>query len=342
MNNSNAKENLKSNIIMNIRFYIQDDETLNIIESIITKELSRYTIDDMETLPATTLDYNAYIWNIYIGKRKSKLSDKTIKAYETTLKELIAYVDKPFNQIDQNDIEYYLDQKRRLGCNPVTLNNEKSNINAFFGWLYKNKYIPENPASAIEPYPVIHKQIDHLETVEFDTLRSFCKNNRDRTLIEFLRCSACRVGELLEIKISDIDFKSGKVYIYAPKTKEVRMIMIDDICQKYLKAYIEERGLNEKSHEPLFAKAKGDKTKPMSDDSVRLAINNIKVRANMDRRVYPHLFRKSTATEIVKRSGSDEMAGAYLGHKPKSVTGQHYTFKGENYIEEIFNKCVRQ
>ena len=85
---SNAKETLKSNIIMNIRFYIQDDETLHIIESVLTKELSRYTIDDMETLPATTLDYNAYIWQIYLCKRKSKLSDKTIKAYENTLKEL--------------------------------------------------------------------------------------------------------------------------------------------------------------------------------------------------------------------------------------------------------------
>ena len=139
--NSNAKETLKSNIIMNIRFYIQDDETLNIIESVITKELSSFKIEDMETLPATTLDYNAYIWNIYLSKRKSKLSDKTIKAYETTLKELVSYVDKPFNQIDQNDIEYYLEQKRRLGCCPVTLNNEKSNINAFFCWLYKNNVI---------------------------------------------------------------------------------------------------------------------------------------------------------------------------------------------------------
>lgn len=339
---SNAKTKLKNNIIMNIRYFVQDDETLNIIESVITKELSNYTVEDMETLPATTLDYNAYIWNVYISKRRSKLSDKTLKAYEVTLRELVAYVEKPFNQYDQNDIEYYLEQKRRLGCSPVTLNNERSNINAFFSWLYKNKYIPENPASAIEPYPVVHKQIDHLETVEFDTLRTYCKNTRDRALIEFLRCSACRVGELLEIKISDIDFKLGKIYIYAPKTKEYRMVMIDEICQKHLKAYIEERGLNENSNEPLFTRLKGDKTKAVSDDSIRLEIKNIKERANIDRRVYPHLFRKSTATEIVKRSGSDEMAGAYLGHKPKSVTGQHYTFKWENYIEDIFNKCVRQ
>lgn len=339
---SNAKEKMKNDILMNIRFYVQNEETMSVIESVITKELSGYTVEEMETLPATTLDFNAYAWRYYTEKRQNKLSAKTMKAYETTLKEFTAYVDKPFNQIDQNDVEYYLDQKRRLGCNPTTLNNEKNNLCAFFGWLQKNKIIPDNPVSAIEPYKTIRKQIDHLETVEIDTLRSNCKNVRDRAIIEFLRCSACRVEEVTEIMISDVDFRTGKIQIYAPKTREYRLVMIDDICIKYLREYIESRGLTERSNAPLFARSKGDTTQAMSDDSIRLALKNIKTRAKMDRRVYPHLFRKTTATLISNRSGSDEMAGAYLGHKPRTVTGQHYAFKSESYIEDIFNKCVRQ
>lgn len=55
-----------------------------------------------------------------------------------------------------------------------------------------------------------------------------------------------------------------------------------------------------------------------------------------------YLFRKTTATQIILRGGSDEIAGEYLGHAPNSVTSKHYTFKGPEHIREIFNKYVRQ
>ena len=53
-------------------------------------------------------------------------------------------------------------------------------------------------------------------------------------------------------------------------------------------------------------------------------------------------FTKGTATQIVRRGGSDEMAGEYLGHTPRTVTSRHYTSKGSEHIEEIFNRYVRQ
>lgn len=37
----------------------------------------------------------------------------------------------------------------------------------------------------------------------------------------------------------------------------------------------------------------------------------------MDKRIYPHLFRKTTATTIVKRGGSEDAAGEYLGQRQK-------------------------
>ena len=52
------------------------------------------------------------------------------------------------------------------------------------------------------------------------------------------------------------------------------------------------------------------------------------------------LYRKTTATQIVRRGGSDEIAGEYLGHAPKNVTGKHYTFKGTEHVEQIFHNYV--
>ena len=50
--------------------------------------------------------------------------------------------------------------------------------------------------------------------------------------------------------------------------------------------------------------------------------------------------RKTTATNICKRGGSDDAAGEYLGHAPKNVTGKHYTYKGDRYVEQIFHNYV--
>jgi site-specific recombinase XerD len=78
----------------------------------------------------------------------------------------------------------------------------------------------------------------------------------------------------------------------------------------------------------------------MSDEAVRASLKRIKNNAKIDRRIYPHLFRKTTATNIVKRGGSVHDAGEYLGHKYQSVTGKHYNYIGEEHTRNIFEKYV--
>ena len=94
------------------------------------------------------------------------------------------------------------------------------------------------------------------------------------------------------------------------------------------------------SREPLFTWLRGDKTKALDKEGVYASIKDIATRAGMDRRVYPHLFRKTTATNICKRGGSVDAAGEYLGHAPKNVTDRHYTYKGDRYVEQIFHNFV--
>ena len=58
----------------------------------------------------------------------------------------------------------------------------------------------------------------------------------------------------------------------------------------------------------------------------------------MNRRVYPHLFRKSTATNVVRRGGTVEDAGCYLGHKGSNVTQRHYIAQLDS--EKVFKQYV--
>lgn len=114
----------------------------------------------------------------------------------------------------------------------------------------------------------------------------------------------------------------------------------DAIALKYMREYIEERGLDIRSNQPLLAYTKGNYTYPLSKNGLYAAIRRIGERSGLQRRVYPHLFRKTTATNIIKRGGTDSDAGEYLGHKPQGVAARHYAYRSEDHVVQIFQNYV--
>lgn len=335
------KEQVKSNIIMAMRVYLEP-ATMDILESILVKEFCAVDFVEMETLPATMTDINEYIIQLYIDKRTNKIAQSTIEYYINTVRQLIDVVNKPLIKMDQNDIEYYLRYLQKNGNSNTSLNNRRRNLSAFFTWLRKFKMIQDNPVDAVEAYPVQRKPVESMESEETELLKDACKNNRERALIEVLRCTACRVGEIPYIHICDINWHNGQVEVYGEKDNEYRLVMLDDVALQYLDFYLTDRGVRKDSKEPLFTHIRGDKTQVLSADGIYYCIKKLAERSKVEKNIYPHLFRKTCATKIVERGGSDEMAGEYLGHAPKTVAGQYYINKGTGHVVDIFNKYVRQ
>lgn len=252
----------------------------------------------------------------------------------------VAFADRPLTLVDENDIENFLAYIKANGNQNTSVNNHRRNLSAFFTWMRKQKLRPDNPVEGVEAYKVENKPIDHMEAPEWEQLKTGCKHPRDRAMIEFLRCTATRVGEVEGVKICDIDWRSGKITVNGRKTSTYRPVCLDDIAIKYIQQYLDWRGVSHTSREQLFTYIRGDIHRMLGKDGLYSAVKQIAKRAKMDRNVYPHLFRKTTATNIVKRGGSEEAAGEYLGHKPKNVTGRHYSFKSEEHTLRIFKDYV--
>lgn len=334
------KEQVKSNIIMAMRFYL-DPATMDILETVLVKEFCAVDFVEMETLPATMTDINEYIIQLYIDKRTNKIAQSTIEYYINTVRQLIDVVNKPLIKMDQNDIEYYLRWLQKQGNNNTSLNNRRRNLSAFFTWLRKAKMIQDNPVDAIEPYPTIQKPIEHIDSEEMELLKDACRSNRERALIEVLRSTACRLGEIPTIKVCDIDWSTGQLVVYGHKTRTYRLVMLDDVALQYVDFYLRDREVAKDSKEPLFTHERGDKTQVLKADGIYFCIKQLAKRSKVEKNIFPHIFRKSTATKIVQRGGSDEQAGEYLGHTPHTVTGRHYTYKAESHVIDIFNRFVR-
>ena len=335
-----VKERVKNNVLLTMRMYL-DPATMDVLESVIVKEFHCVDMVELETLPATTVDFNSYIIVLFRATREGKLKEGTINYYINTVNELLSLIDKPLNKIDQMDIMVYLNAKKKAGNTNASLNNLRRNLSAFFTWMRKKKLIPDNPCDEVEPYPESSKQIDHLEADEYELLKTGCKASRDRALIEFLRCTAMRVGEVPQVRICDIDFSTGKIEILGEKNNKYRTVLLDSVAIRYIDKYLEERNIDRSSKEYLFVHTKGNKKIQLTKDGVYCSIKTIAKRSELSKNVYPHLLRKTVATNIVKRGGTDEVAGEYLGHTPHTVTGRHYTYKGTEHVVEIFNKYVR-
>lgn len=342
MNNEHEdiREEIKNQVILEMRHHI-DTTTLSILKQVLNKTLSNVEIIKTEMLPATTDDVNSKILELFNLNKAPKLSKKTVSYYLDTVNKLICFTNKSLIKINSMDIELFLDNIAKTN-DAISVNNHRRNISAFYTWMRKSHMILENPCESVEPYKEIHKPIDHMLPEEFEQLKSGCKHSRDRAMIEFMRCTAMRIGEIINVKISDINWKDGKLQIYGNKNRTYRPVCLDSIAIKYITDYIFSRNIPLNSNEYLFTSIKtgANEIKPLTTGGIRCAIKSIKNRSQLDRRVYPHLFRKTTASNIVKRGGSVHDAGEYLGHKDRSTAGQHYAYISESHTIDIFNKYV--
>lgn len=335
----NVKEKLKNDILVGMRLYL-DATVMAILEQVISQAVKNIDMTMQETLPATVDNTNQYIIELFMARKAPKLKESTVETYMNTVHEFIAFTDKPLNKVSECDIECYLYQKKKMQNNNTSLNNHRRNLSAFFTWMRKVKLISDNPCDGVEAFEQIEKPIDHMEVIEMQQVINGCKHKRDRAILEFMRCTAMRRGEVPIVNINDIDFATGSITIYGHKTSRYRTVFLDKVALYYIKEYLQERGVSEDSKEPLFTHIRGDKTKVLEKDGLYATIKAIAKRSKIERRVYPHLYRKTCATQIVRRGGSDEIAGEYLGHVPKNVTGRHYTYKGTQHVEQIFHNYV--
>lgn len=333
-----TKEIFKSNIIMKMRHHL-DSTNITILENVLNEELQKANFSNSQNELSTFDDTNKYMIDLFITRKCIKLSQKTSTYYLDTLRRFIDYTNKPLTKVDDFDVDSFLNHLMKEGNSEVSVNNHRRNLSAIFTWFRKQRLVIYNPCDAIEPYKEIKKPIEHLTSDEQDQLYSGCKYKRDRALLEFLRCTAVRGGEIKNIRVCDIDWENNKIQLFGEKSRTYRVVYIDNTAKRYIKEYVLSRNILLDSNDNLFVHLYDNN--PLSEDGILHSIKMIAKRSHFDsKNVYTHIFRKSVATRIVNRGGSIADVGKYLGHKDKNTTAKYYAYVDDNYIRGIFDKYV--
>ena len=272
----------------------------------------------------------------YLGaKRIDGLSPRTLANYKYTLDMFSERMNKSVSKITADDIRGYISYlSEARGLRETSLQTHISVLRAFFSWLLMEERIKKNPMLKIRSLKLDKKNARQaLSVEELERLRDACKGYREKALVEFLVSTGCRLSEVAQLNVADLDFNNRSVTVTGKGNKE-RPVYFSIRARLMLQEYIKER----KGGEGLFVSSKTPYL-PLKPRAIQRIIHGLSVRAGLDARVHPHLLRHTFATHALN-SGMDVTAiQQLLGHENISTT-QIYAALNEDVIRHQYNKYV--
>ena len=291
------------------------EELLQQFMQILDQVAQKYTIQKQTTDLISIEDGEPAILKYYlVAKSIEGLSPTTLSFYRITLKNFFAKVNKSYTDITTNDIRIYLFQyKEERKVQNCTLDTIRVVITSFYDWcLTEGLPIQTNPARAVNPIKQEEKPRESLTPIELEYIRDACKTLREKALIDFLYSTACRVSEVVNAKISNINWQDHSILIEHGKGNKTRKTYINAECEVSLRAYLNSRTdgtdyLFVTSRKPL---------NPLGKKSIEVEINNIcaRVQDKLHCHVHPHLLRHTSATIALHNGMPIEQVRQFLGH----------------------------
>ena len=291
-------------------------ENIEIVKSVIYLTLNDFDVTAKTTDLAVINDELPREAKIYLAARLvDGLSEKTLTQYKSTLDKFFSMIIKPVNEITTEDCRlfFYRIQSTSKMSNR-TLDNYRSYLMAFFTWLNDNEYIQRNPCAPIKPFKYEKKVKKALTDMEIEKIRHAAKNDYERAIIEVLYSTGCRVSELVNIKLEDIDMQNGEVNILHGKGNKQRIGYLSAKAVLAIQDYVGARNYPteylfenfRQPHNQLTTRAIEKKTRELED---RTGI-----------RIHPHKFRRTTATHLLKKGMPLEEIQIVLGHENIGTT----------------------
>lgn len=274
----------------------------------------------------TEEDSNDKIVGSFISsKRIEGCSEKSLKYYQKTITNMLDAVGKQVKHIDTDDLRKYLTSYQEdNNSSRVTIDNIRRILSSFFSWLEEENYIMKSPVRRIHKIKTASTIKDTYTDEALEQMRDDCTDLRDLALIDMLASTGMRVGELVLLNRSDIDFEERECVVLGKGNKE-RIVYFDARTKLHLKQYLDSRT---DDNEALFVSLKAPH-KRLNIGGVEVRIRKIGKRLNIQK-AHPHKFRRTLATMAIDKGMPIEQLQQLLGHRRIDTTLQYAMVKQSN------------
>ena len=290
-----------------------DDDTINTVQDVLVIQLNQYEVQERCTAVAVQDNSAEGMLNRFIAtKRVEGLSERTLKRYREQNQQLIWFLRKPLYEVTTYDLRFFLSWRREQGrVSNRTLDGMRRCFSSFFGWLSAEGLIGRNPCAALAQIKYRKTVRKPFSAAEIDRMRMACRSKRDLALVDFLYATGCRVSEVVNLDLADVDFERGECVVLGKGNKE-RVVYLTEVATRTLREYV---GNRRDVSDALFA----GHGRRLTKEGIEAAVKRIGLAAGVED-VYPHRFRHTLATNLVERGMDILKVAAVLGHADISTT----------------------
>lgn len=300
--------------------------------SAIMEVLQCYTIASRTGI---TADLKTVVNKFLAAKKIDGLSLKTLSNYKYTLDIFADKVSCPIQKITADDVrEYitYLAEERRLKAS--SLQTYINTLRSLFSWLVREGVLRRNIMLKIRSSKLDRRSTrSPLTTEELGRLRNACQSCREKALVEILVSSGCRLSEVIGVELSAINFKERSMVVHGKGGKD-RTVYFSNKAKLMLDAYIAARA----GGTALFTTLQTP-YQPMKARALQKLIQKIGERAELARRVHPHLLRHTFATNALNKGMGITVIQRLLGHESISTT-QIYASLSQEIVRQEYNQYI--
>ena len=217
---------------------------------------------------------------------------------------------KPLKDIDNRDIEFFIEEVI------VPRNYSIASHRQFISSMkHFAECFPETGINHIElPLPKKSRKLPEvLSKDEVIAIIQATKNLKHRAIITLLYSAGLRIGELLNLRLSDIDLERKQIFIRDSKGRKDRYVFLAESFIPLLSNYLS-------TYRPSLWFVEGTKKKQYSPSSIRSFLKESCKLAGITKRVTPHTFRHSFATHLLEDGVDIRYIQELLGHNKPETT----------------------
>lgn len=248
-------------------------------------------------------------------------SHMTVRNYSFFVEKFLQQTTTPLDMLTEGDVKQYLG-------NMFDTKSKNTIMLAAAALRFYFKEILSKDLSQIK-LPKKEKTLPEvLSKEEVRNLIDSADTLKSRLIISFLYSTGLRVSELVNLKVTDVDFAEKTGWVRRGKGAKDRIFGMSESLTQDVQAYLSRKN-NE--HHFIFSKEK-----PLTTRNIQKIISGTRKRANIQKKVTPHTLRHSFATHLLEQGTDIRVIQAMLGHASLNTT-QVYTHISSDHIKRVKN-----
>ena len=252
-----------------------------------------------------------------------RYSENTISTYLSCLEKFGAFTHSNNTSINDESIKDYM---LYLIQQNYSRSNQNQHINAIKFYLEKvlnhtrKVYHIERPLKEHTLPKVLNKS-------EVKAILNATSNLKHRCILELGYSSGLRIGEVLSLKIRDIDSERMLIRVEQAKGRKDRYTILSNSLLIKLRAYY-------KVYRPNLFLFEGFNNQAYSASSIQKILMRATKKAKLNKRVTYHMLRHSFATHLLENGTDLRVIQELLGHN-SSKTTEIYTHVSNVLIQKV-------